>query len=236
MLAHALVAALALSAPKSAEDYLKTYDAVMGPKNFDSVSVMVAHRDDDSTRTYQMHILKNGDDKMRLYFNAPASAKGQEMLRQSDNLWVYMPSIKKAIRLASRDSFQGGDFNNADILRSNLAVDYTVKFSESEKAPEGQVVLELSARTPDTSYDKIRLWMDGKTMLPTKGQYFAASGKLLRSATFSEVKDFHGVKRPSRITMRNELATKRYSELATVAMDTSVNPASTKFVLDDLGR
>jgi len=236
MFAHALVAVLALCAPKSAEDYLKQYDAVMGPKNFDSVSVMVAHRDDDSTRTYQMHILKNGDDKLRLYFNAPASAKGQEMLRQGENLWVYMPSIKKAIRLASRDSFQGGDFNNADILRSNLAVDYTVKFSDSEKAPDGQVVLDLSSRAPDTAYDKIRLWMDAKSVLPVKGQYFAASGKLLRSSAFSEVKEFHGVRRPSRITMRNELATKRFSELATVEMDTNVNPPSTKFVLDDLGR
>jgi outer membrane lipoprotein-sorting protein len=236
-----LVALLALSqaklsAPKSAEDYLKAYDAVMGPKNFESVSVMIAHRDDDTTRTYQMKILKNGDDKLRLYFNAPASAKGQEMLRQGDNLWVYMPSIKKAIRLASRDSFQGGDFNNADILRSNLAVDYSVKFSEEEKAPDAQIVLDLVSKTPDTSYDKIRLWIDTKSALPVKGQYFAASGKLLRSATFTEVKEFHGVRRPARITMRNELATKRYSELATVDMAINVNPPSTKFVLDDLGR
>ena len=97
-------------------------------------------------------------------------------------------------------------------------------------------MLDLTSRTPDTAYDKIRLWMDVKSLLPTQGQYFAASGKLLRSATFTEVKDFHGVKRPSRITMRNELAVKRFSELATVEMDTAVNPASTKFVLDDLGR
>lgn len=241
MLTHALMVVVALSlstaaAPKTAEEYLAHYDAVMGPKSFDSLSVMIAHRDDDSTRTYQMRILKSGDDKLRLYFNAPAAAKGQEMLRQGDNLWVYMPNIKKAIRLASRDSFQGGDFNNADVLRSNLAGDYTVVFSQLDKAPEGQVVLDLSSRNPDTAYDKIRLWMDTKSALPVKGQYFAASGKLLRSAAFSEVKDFHGVRRPSRITMRNELATKRFSELATVELETHINPPSTKFVLDDLGR
>ncbi len=232
---HALLLLLSITAPKTAVDYLKGYDAVMGPKSFESVSVMVAHREDDSTRTYQMKILKSGDDKLRLYFNAPASAKGQEMLRQGDNLWVYMPNIKKAIRLASRDSFQGGDFNNADILRSNLAVDYDVKFAD-EAPPEGEVALDLHSHSPDTSYDRILLWLDAKSGLPTKGQYFASSGKMLRSAVFSEVKEFHGVRRPARITMKNELATKRYSELATVDLDTKVDAPSTKFVLDDLGR
>jgi len=218
----------------SAQDYLKKYDAMMGPDSFEGIMVMVAHRDDDTTRTYQMKILKSGDDKLRVWFNAPASAKGQEMLRQGENLWVYLPSIKKPVRLASRDNFQGGDFNNADILRANLAADYQVKFGQS--APEGQVLLELSSKNPETSYDRILLWLDAKNALPIRGEYYAASGKMLRSATFNEVKDFHGFKRPSRIVMRNELAIKRFSELATVDLKVGVNPPSTKFVLDELGR
>ena len=79
-------------------------------------------------------------------------------------------------------------------------------------------------------------WLDEKTSMPLKGEYYAASGKLLRSATFSDVKDFHGFKRPSRISMRNELATKRFSELAFVDYNLKVDPPPTKFVLDDLGR
>ncbi len=227
---------LSLTVSASAEEHLKRYDAVMGPKNFESVMVMIAHRDDDTTRTYQMKILKLGDDKLRVWFNAPATAKGQEMLRQGENLWVYMPNVKKAVRLASRDSFQGGDFNNADVLRANLSADFNVKFRTEPAPPQGQVVLECSAKTPDASYDKIILWLDEKTSLPTRGEYYAASGKMLRSAVFSDVRDFHGFKRPAKILMRNELATKRFSELATVDMNLKVDPPATKFVLDDLGR
>ena len=219
----------------SAEDHLKRYDTLMGPKNFEAVMVMVAHRDDDTTRTYQMKILKIGDDKTRIWFNAPASAKGQEMLRQGDNLWVYMPSVKKAVRLASRSEFQGGDFNNADVLRANLQGDFAVKFKDGAP-PAGQVVLDLTAKVEDASYDRILLWLDEKTSLPVKGEYYAASGKLLRTSTFSDVKDFHGLKRPARISMRNELATKRFSELAFVDYNTKVDAPATKFVLDDLGR
>jgi outer membrane lipoprotein-sorting protein len=226
---------LSLSISVGAEEHLKRYDAIMGPLKFEAVMVMIAHRDDDTTRTYQMKILKIGDDKVRIWFNAPASAKGQEMLRQGDNLWVYMPNIKKAVRLASRDNFQGGDFNNADVLRANLTQDFTVKFKDGAP-PAGQVVLECTAKTPEASYDKILLWVDEKTSMPARGEYYASSGKLLRSAQFSELKDFHGFKRPSRITMRNELATKRFSELAFVDYNLKVDAPPTKFVLDDLGR
>lgn len=226
---------LSLAVALSPEEHLKRYDALMGPEKFEAVMVMVAHRDDDTTRTYQMKILKLGDDKVRIWFNAPASAKGQEMLRQGDNLWMYMPNIKKAVRLASRDNFQGGDFNNADVLRANLTKDFSVKLKDGAP-PAGQVILDCAAKTPDASYDRIILWLDEKTSMPLKGEYYAASGKLLRSAIFSDVKDFHGFKRPSRISMRNELATKRFSELAFVDYNLKVDPPPTKFVLDDLGR
>lgn len=230
-----LASSLWLSAASlSATDYLRKYDAIMGPDSFESISVMVAHRDDDSTRTYQFKILKRGLDKFRIWFNAPASAQGQELLRVNDNLWIYMPNIKKALRLASRDSFQGGDFNNADILRTNLAEDYSVTFKEGAAA--GQVLLELVAKQPETSYDRILLWLDASSALPLKGQYFAASGKMLRSAIFSDVKAFGSVKRPARITMKNELVPKRYSELLTVRFNMQVAPADTEFILDNLGR
>jgi|GEM_PF-338567 len=220
--------------PKSAQDYLKEYDAMMGPLSFESTMEMTAHRDDGSTRTYQMKVLKANNDKLRIWFSAPASAKGQELLRVADNLWTYMPNIKKAIRLASRDSFQGGDFNNADILRANLSQDFTVEYKDGAK--DNEVILELKAKHQDTSYDRILLWLDQKTATPIKGEYYALSGKLLRSAVFLEVKDFSGFKRPSQIIMKNELQTERYSILKTNSFKLVSEVPVQKFVLDDLGR
>jgi hypothetical protein len=42
--------------------------------------------------------------------------------------------------------------------------------------------------------------------------------------------------RPARIVMRNELATKRFSEMTMVDMQAGVEAPAQKFVLDDLGR
>lgn len=163
LLAASAVAALILVAaerqPRGAAgptpaELLARYDAIMSPKTFDSLLTMVAHRQDGSTRGYKFRALKAEDDKIRLWFFEPASAKGQEMLRVGENMWVYMPNLKRALRIASRESFQGGDFNNSDALRVNYVADYRADFGDS--GDPGQYLLLLSAKTKDAGYDKIK--------------------------------------------------------------------------------
>ena len=224
----------AFADPPSADELVRRYDEVMSPKTFEAVMEMTAHRQDGTTRGYKLRVLKLGNDKFRAWFLEPASSVGQEMLRVDDNMWVYMPNLKRALRIASRESFQGGDFNNGDIMRVNYVADYTAKLlPESDPALFG---VELTAKSSEASYDRIRLWLDKDKSLPVRAEYYAASGKLLRSATFEAPKSFHGLLRPSRIVMRNELATKRFSEMTMVDMRAGVEAPAQKFVLDDLGR
>lgn len=95
--------------------------------------------------------------------------------------------------------------------------------SEDPKKPDTWLV-QLKAKSPDTAYDSIKLWVTKAPLgLPVRGEYFTSSGKMLRSADFAEVKEFsHGHKRPSHITMRNEIATQRFSELKWQELDVSV--------------
>ncbi len=233
----ALVLMLVLTAePPPLKEVLTKYDAVMAPPTFKGSGVMTAHRDDGSTRAYKMTFLKGSDDKSRVWFSEPAAVRGQEMLRNGDNFWVYMPNLKRALRLASRDNFQGGDFNNADVLRGNYAADYdgTVK----EDASNAEVwLVELKAKHADAAYDAIKLWVKRAPLgVPVRGEYFTASGKLLRSAQFSDEKDFgNGLIRPAKTVMRNEIATQRFSELVWESLDVKATVSDTKFGLTDLG-
>jgi outer membrane lipoprotein-sorting protein len=218
----------------TALDLVRRYDAVMSPAFFESESEMTAHREDGSTRTYKMHVLKSGRDKLRATFKEPATAKGQEMLRNGENLWLYMPNLKRSVRVASRDQFMGGDFNNADVMRVNYEADYDPKL---EPTADGQL-LTLKAKTPSAAYDVIKLWMTkGKDAQPTKAEFYASSGKLLRSAEFNDVKDFgKGLVRPSRIKMKNELQKERWSEISWSKMEVREEIPTQRFVVDDLGR
>ncbi|MFO0598028.1 MAG: outer membrane lipoprotein-sorting protein [Myxococcaceae bacterium] len=222
--------------PPTVKDVLTKYDSVMAPPSFKATATMTAHRDDGSTRSYKMAILKGADDKSRIWFQEPAAVRGQEMLRNGENFWVYMPNLKKALRLASRDNFQGGDFNNADVLRANYANDYDGTVKEDPARPDTWLV-ELKSKNPDTSYDAVKLWISkANPGVPVRGEYFTSSGKLMRSADFSDVKDFgNGLKRPAHITMRNEIATQRYSEMTWEAVDITAGVSDAKFGLNDLG-
>jgi outer membrane lipoprotein-sorting protein len=237
MMISTLCLALLLAAdPPTAKEVLNTYDALMAPPTFKGTATMVAHRDDGSTRSYKMTILKGADDRSRIWFQEPAAVRGQEMLRNQENFWVYMPNLKRALRLASRDNFQGGDFNNADVLRANYSSDFDGTVKEDPAKPDTWLV-EMKSKKPETSYDSIKLWVLKRPLgIPVRGEYYTSSGKMLRSAEFSEVKDFgNGLKRPAHIMMRNEIAKERFSEMTWESVDVSAAVGDGKFGLNDLG-
>ncbi|HZI03491.1 MAG TPA: outer membrane lipoprotein-sorting protein [Archangium sp.] len=230
-----LVAVPALAAEPTAEELLKRYDAVMGPRTFEMDSEMTAYREDGSSRTYVMRMLRGENDRFRVWFKGPASVKGQEMLRSGDNLWVYLPNLKRATRIANRDSFQGGDFNNADVMRVNYTKDYTAKVVASE-VPD-TYALELQAKNAETAYDAIKLWVRKKDGMPVKGEYYGTSGQMQRSAEFSEYTEFDkGYTRPAKVVMRNELVKARRSELVLKSMKLNVDAPAQRFTQADLGR
>jgi outer membrane lipoprotein-sorting protein len=226
---------LASAAEPTPEEILKKYDAVMGPTTFETESSMTATREDGSTRTYVMRMLRGPEDKFRIWFKEPSSVKGQEILRVGDNSWVYLPNLKRATRIANRDSFQGGDFNNADVLRVNYTADYTPKMVPSE-IPE-TYLLDLKAKTGNSSYDAIKLWVRQSDFLPVKAQYFGTSGQMLRSAEFSGYVEFEkGYTRPAKIVMRNELVKARQSIMETKKLVRNVDSPPQRFTQADLGR
>ena len=235
LVAFAMGQSAAQAEAVNAQGLVRRYDAMMAANNYEARCMMTAHREDGTERLYKMRISKLGDDKMRLWFFDPANVRGQEMLRLGANLWVYMPNLKRALRMASRDSFQGGDFNNADVLRVSYARDYEATLSDDNEVPNTWQ-LELQAKSSEVAYDHIRLWMRKSDSMPLRGEYYAASGKLLRAAEFSDYKSFGGLRRPARVVMQNMLATARHSTMVMEAFDTRVTPSTNLFKLDSMGR
>jgi outer membrane lipoprotein-sorting protein len=217
------------------EEVLKRYDAIMGPETFDAIMTMTAHREDGTVKSYEMRAIKKGSDNFRLWFKKPAAVAGQEMLRVGDNSWIYLPNLKRTTRIANRDSFQGGDFNNADVLRVNYQTDYSGTVAPDEDPK--QWLVSLKAKNSSVSYDAIKLWIARDTGQPSKGEYFGSSGKLMRSATFGEVKEFQkGYSRPQLVQMRNELVKARFSVLTINSISTGMDLADARFNLNDLGK
>ena len=219
----------------TAAELLERYDEIMGPRTFDAGVEMTAWREDGSTRRYALRMLRGEGDKFRVWFKEPATVKGQEMLRSGDNMWLYLPNLKRATRVANRDNFQGGDFNNADVLRVNYAQDYDGKRVPSEDAAAWK--LELKAKHENTAYERIELWLRKKDSMPLRGRFYGTSGQLLRSAEFSEFTELEkGYVRPTRVVMQNELMKARRSEMRITELKRHVEAPAQRFTQTDLGR
>jgi outer membrane lipoprotein-sorting protein len=138
--------------------------------------------------------VKKGRDKLIALFLDPPSEKGRATLRLGDNMWLYIPGVGKPLRITSLQSVVGGVFNNADILNLDYSVEYRVEKAAEEPA---DYTLELKARTGAVAYDRLNMRVDRATLTPTEIEAYAASGLLIKTLHFKDIKDFGGIKRPS---------------------------------------
>ena len=56
----------------------------------------------------------------------------------------------------------------------------------------------MSAKSKTVAYSKLKMWATKNTLLITKVECYSASGMLIKTLEFKEIKDFgNGLKRPS---------------------------------------
>ena len=173
---------------------LKKVDANLQPESFESYRKLINIEPSGAKREFLLYTLKKGNDKIASLFLSPASEKGRATLRLGDNMWLYIPNVGKPVRITSLQSVVGGVFNNADIMRLDYNVEYDVQNIVDEK---NEHVLDLKAKTTTVAYDKLKMWVDKKTIVPTKVECYAATGLLIKTLYFKERKSFEGVLRPS---------------------------------------
>lgn len=167
---------------------LRQVDRNMMPESFESYRKLVNIEPDGRNREYTLFTVKKGD-KVAALFLAPASEKGRATLRLGDNMWLYIPNVAKPVRITSLQSVVGGVFNNSDILQLDYSEEYNVEDIEER---DGSYLLNLKAKNNTVAYDKLKMTVDKDAVVPTEIQCIAASGMLIKTIYFKEIKDFGG--------------------------------------------
>ena len=174
---------------------LQKVDRNLEPESYEMYRKLINIEPDGSRKEFVLYSVKQGRDKIVALFLAPSSDKGRATLRLGDNMWLYIPEVGKPMRITSLQSVTGGVFNNADILRVDYTAEYDVDQADEEK---DAYLLSLKAKTGEVAYDRLKMWVDKKTLLPTTIECFAASGLLIKTLRFKDIKDFgNGIRRPA---------------------------------------
>ena len=179
-------------------------------------------------RTSKVEVFIKGISKVLVRYLAPAQEKGQGYLRLNDDEWLFLPNANKSIRVSGRQNMQGSDLANDDILKVKLTEDYSSRLTGVETIDGVPVyILELTAKNPTVAYGRLKYWVRKDDFIPIKTEYYAISGKMLKTCAYEGVTEIGGKVRPIRMVMSSELR-KGYQTVFTIidADYTYENPES----------
>jgi outer membrane lipoprotein-sorting protein len=145
---------------------------------------------------------ENGIDNMRVVrFLSPQDVRSTATLTienadRDDDIWIYLPALKKTRRLLAsnkKDSFVGTDFSYGDIIGFKVAEWRHALLREEAVDGVPCFVVEsvpLSTATQENSgYSKRVQWISRDSFVALKGEFYDASGRLLKVMTATDIRE-----------------------------------------------
>jgi outer membrane lipoprotein-sorting protein len=146
-------------------------------------------------------------------FVAPPRNVGRSLLALGRDLWIYLPDAGKPVRIPFSQRLVG-QVANGDIARTDYAGDYTATLVGEEPVDGVPChVLELKANSREVTYAAIRYWVAKDGRLPTKAEYYAGTGTLLKTGVFDSFKNVAGHRLSTRLTLLDAIRKDRRSVL-----------------------
>ena len=174
---------------------LQKVDRNLNPESYESYKKLINIEPNGRKKEFVLFTVKKGKDKVAALFISPASEEGRSTLRMEENMWLFIPNIGKPIRITSLQSVVGGVFNNADILRLDYAEEYKIQKTEDQGR---EILLHLKAKSNSVAYDKLKMWVDKKTILPIRIECLTQTSMLIKTIYYKQTKNFgNGIIRPS---------------------------------------
>ena len=149
-------------------------------------------------RTVTMKSWSKGDDYAMVYVLSPARDKGQVFLKRGNDLWHWVPSIARLVKMPPSmmsQGWMGSDVSNDDIMRqSSLVTDYTHRLLAPEsKAGLACYKIELLPKPDaDVVWGKIVLWIATNNFLMLQSEYYDEDGFLVHTITGADIKQMGG--------------------------------------------
>jgi outer membrane lipoprotein-sorting protein len=184
-------------------------------------------------RELTIEFWSQGKEKSLMRILAPLKEKGTATLMVDDNIWNYLPKVKRTIKVPSSmmgGSWMGSHFTNDDLVKdSRMADDYNFEVTfEGER--DGKKVVELTCIPKEEAavvWGKVVVTAQTDFWIPLEMKYFDEDLDLARVMTFSDVRKVGGRRVPLRATMvptdkPNESTTVIYDE---IEFDVKLNPS-----------
>jgi len=223
---------LSRAAEPAAEEILLKSDEVRNPQLDYTVYVKItSYKAKRAPLSATYDVMIKGKDKTVIKTLSPPIDRGRTMLMLNRDLWIYLPELSKPLRISLRERLIG-DVANGDIARANFTGDYTPEIIKTEQIDgKDYYVLGLLANADNVTYSRALLWVEKDNYYPLKAEFYAASGRMLKTCSYENYKELAGRLRPSRLVMTDPIIKGQNSIIEYDNMD--VRPLEEKYFTKD---
>jgi hypothetical protein len=187
--------------PTAQEIMERYYNALYSPANDARIEAKLVLFDKDGTsRTRRLTIWRldmnpNGTlQKVLIYFHEPPDVKSLTIMvwkypDRNDDRWMFIPAINLVRRLSARDysqSFVGSDFTYEDGIGRDVSLDSHRLIREEEMDGVLCYVVE-STPGSKSGWTRQLIWINKKTFLPRRQEFYNVQNKLERVLTAGTV-------------------------------------------------
>ena len=191
---------------QDATEIMKKADQHMRGKTMYSEMTMKVVRPDWSRET-SMKSWSKGADYSLILITAPARDKGTAFLKRKSEIWNWLPSVEKVIKIPPSmmmQSWMGSDFTNDDLIKeSSVVYDYTHKIvGDSTMGGQDCYKLELIPK-PDAAvvWGKLFVWVKKDEPIELRVEFYDEDLELVNIQTLSDIQTMGGRRIPTKFTI-----------------------------------
>ena len=144
-----------------------------------------------------------GEDYFTSVVLSPAKEKGTVFLKRENEVWNYIPSIERTIKLPPSmmmQNWMGTDFTNDDLVqRSSITDDYTNTIIGNEiiDGLDCWIIELIPNEDAAVVWGKLMMWIDKRDYMQLKTQFFDEYDEMASIMTGKAIKSFDGKKLPA---------------------------------------
>lgn len=150
------------------------------------------------------------DDYALVQVTQPARDRGQAFLKRGQDLWHWIPTVEKTVRMSGAllsQSWMGSDFSLNDvILTGTLSGDYTAEMAgeESLRGNDCHVLSLVPHEEAPVVWDKVLAWISKSQSDLLRAEFYDRHGQLVQTMEAFDFRSWEGRRMPGRLTMTPE--------------------------------
>lgn len=172
----------------------KANELMQGQSNYSEMTMTIHRPKWDRSITFKSW--SKGSDFALIYITEPAKEKGQVFLKRKTEMWNWVPSVDRIIKIPPSmmmQSWMGSDVTNDDLVNeSSIVNDYTQTLlgKETLSGFDCYKIELIPDENAPVVWGKIISWISIKEYFPLKNEYYDEEGKLVNIETLSKIKNF----------------------------------------------